>query len=259
VTEPIDEVITKIPESQPSSVAPSSNASSSQPEQTAIYTVTANPDTYETTASQVTVLIKNTSQVEGGYGRSYRIERKTDSGWTPLPLEIVVTDDWIILPAGETQEQSYNLHQDQHDYIPGTYRIVFADGLNDATAEFSMLDVNYEPGPGQANGEPAYEVKPKLSVYDANTEAIPVSITNISNAEGGYGHHYRIEEKAGETWTPLPLEIIVTEEWLILPAGETQEQTYNLFRDQFDYIPGTTYRIVLTGVAGEPSVMFQLE
>jgi hypothetical protein len=122
-----------------------------------------------------------------------------------------------------------------------------------------MLDVNYEPGPGRATGEPTYDVKPKLGVYDAETEAITVSITNISNVEGGYGRHYRIEEKAGESWTPLPLDIIVTEEWFILPTGETQEQTYNLFRDQFDYIPGTTYRIVLIGVAGEPSVLFELE
>jgi hypothetical protein len=204
------------------------------------------------------VLIKNTSQVEGSFGRGYQIERETDGQWTTVPLEIIVTDEWIILPAGETQEQTYNLFQDQYDYSPGTYRIVFTDGLNSAAAEFNMLDVNYEPGPGQSTGEPAYEVETERGRYGVSTDSITVNITNTSNVEGGYGRHYRIEEKAGERWTPLPLEIIVTEEWFILPAGETQAQSYNLFQDQFDYSPGT-YRIVLTGVAGEPSVVFELE
>ncbi len=105
---------------------------------------------------------------------------------------------------------------------------------------------------------PTYEITPKLGVYDLSTNAITIEIANTSDTNGGFGRYYRIEQQTDDGWAPLPLDIIVTEDWIILPAGETQEHSYNLCQDQFDYRPGV-YRIVLLGVAGDPSVKFSLE
>ncbi len=103
-----------------------------------------------------------------------------------------------------------------------------------------------------------YEVTPKLGVYDLSTESITVDITNTSDIDGGFGRHYRIEQQTDDGWAPLPFDIIVTEDWIILPAGETQTHTYSLLQDQYNYRPGT-FRVVLLGVTGEPSVEFELK
>ncbi len=175
-------------------------------------------------------------------------------------VEFSSNRDASILPAGQKLTAKFDLYPVHEDiaFVPGKYRVVL-DGFDGVSAEFAIIDSDSEPNPGQTSGEPIYEVKPKLGVYDVDAESITVHITNTSDTEGGYGRYYRIEEKLGDVWTPLPLEIIVTEEWFILPPGETQTQTYNLFRDQHDYSPGTTYRIILAGVAGEPSVVFELQ
>ncbi len=110
----------------------------------------------------------------------------------------------------------------------------------------------------ESASEPAYEVTLKPGVYELSTESITVDITNTSAVDGGFARHYRIEQQTDGNWTTLPLEIIVTEDWILLPAGETQAHAYNLLQDQFDYRPGT-YRVVLLGVDGEPSVEFELE
>ena len=137
VNEPVEEIITEIP-SQPPSSDPQSGSPASQPEQSASYSVAANPDRYEMSADSITVDITNTSDVDGGFGRYYRIEQRSDGGWIPLPLEIIVTEDWPLLPAGETQAQSYNLFQDQYDYSPGTYRIVLTGVAGEPSVVFEL-------------------------------------------------------------------------------------------------------------------------
>ena len=138
VIEPVEEIITEIPSQPPSSAPQSSSSASQQPTQTATYRVTANPDRYEVSTDSITVNITNTSDVDGGFGRYYRIEQRTDGEWIPLPLEIIVTEDWPLLPAGETQAQSYSLFQDQYDYSPGAYRIVLTGVSGEPSAEFDL-------------------------------------------------------------------------------------------------------------------------
>ena len=98
------------------------------------YEISHRLGTYDLGTQSIAVDITNPSDMDGSFARDYRIERQTNEGWAPLPLEIIVTWDMIALPAGETTTQSYNLHQDQYEYEPGTYRFVFSNTLNSATA-----------------------------------------------------------------------------------------------------------------------------
>ena len=102
------------------------------------YHVVADPASYDVSAEFITLQITNTSSTEGGYGHLYRIERKISKTWVVLPLTIEVTAEAVILPAGATKTERVYLHQEEYDYQPGTYRIVLLDGLNNATAAFTL-------------------------------------------------------------------------------------------------------------------------
>jgi hypothetical protein len=54
-----------------------------------------------------------------------------------VPLQLVAPAVEVFLPAGQTNTETFNLHQDQYDYQPGSYRIVFPGGLS-AAAPFTL-------------------------------------------------------------------------------------------------------------------------
>jgi hypothetical protein len=112
-------------------------------------------------------------------------------------------------------------------------------------------------GREETKAQPSYVITVPQNSYDINTELVTVNITNTSETEGGFSPHYRIEQQIDGEWTAVSLDISVTENWLILPAGETQEFSYKLFPMYYDYLPGN-YRIVMTGVSGEPVAEFTL-
>ena len=102
------------------------------------YSVAADPNSYPVNAESITVKIANTSQIEGGYGYAYRIEREINGKWEAVPLEFDVMAIAAILPAGQASKETFSLHQEQYNYRPGTYRIVFLDGLGGVSAQFTL-------------------------------------------------------------------------------------------------------------------------
>ncbi|WRS26810.1 immunoglobulin-like domain-containing protein [Oscillospiraceae bacterium MB08-C2-2] len=118
----------------PSSAVSNSQAQSSKP----AYRVEASPASYAVDAPSITVKITNTSQVEGGYGYMYRIEREVNGSWQAIPLDFNVIEIFVTLPAGQTNTEEFSLFQEQYDYQPGTYHIVLSDGLGGASAQFTL-------------------------------------------------------------------------------------------------------------------------
>jgi hypothetical protein len=102
------------------------------------YSVSVQPNTLPVTAASISVRITNTSQVEGSFGLSHRIDRRVGGRWETVPLNVDVPDIAMILAPGQTITETFSLHQDQYDYQPGTYRIVFLDGLDGASAPFTL-------------------------------------------------------------------------------------------------------------------------
>lgn len=235
-----------------SSTSPSPAASStssgaqSQSAQPA-YSIVAEPAICDISAASVTVKITNTSQVQGGYDYSHRIERKKDGNWEPLALDITWNDSWVDLPAGQTNTEKFSLHQGQYDYQPGSYRIVFLHSLSGASAEFNL----------SGNVEPTYSVTADPKSYPATADSITVKITNTSQAEGGYDYSHRIERKKDGKWEPLALDITWNDSWVDLPAGQTNTETFSLYQEQYDYKSGS-YRIVFLHSFGGVSVEFTL-
>lgn len=228
----------------PVSSAPSGGTASSkgqsQPAQPT-YRVEVSPASYDvSTADSITVKITNTSNVEGGYGYAYRIEQTVNGRWETVPLEFDVMEIAAILPAGKTNTETFSLHHEQYDYTPGTYRIVFLDGLGGASAEYTIT----------GSAKTAYSVAAEPRSYSITADSITVKIINTSQVEGGYGYAYRIEQKVNGKWEAVPLEFDVMEIAAILPAGKTSTETFSLHQEQYDYAPGT-YRIVfLDGLGG---------
>jgi len=216
------------------------------PEPIPTFSVAVNPSSYDVSAQQITVTITNTSQVEGSFGLAYRIDRNVNGRWEPVPLDFVVPSIAKILPAGGSTTETFSLHQDQFAYQPGTYRIVFLDGLDGASAQFALT------------GNPTYSVSVQTQSLPVTAEQITIRITNTSQVEGGYGYGHRIERFVSGRWEVVPLETSpVISIWMMLPAGQTVTYNLSLYQDQFDYQPGR-HRVVLVGVAGEPSAEFTL-
>jgi len=148
------------------------------------------------------------------------------------------------LPGGQSVTENFNLHQDRQ---PGTYRIVLLDGLDGATAQFTLT-----------GGTPTYSVSVQPQGVPVTSEYITVRITNTSQFEGGYGYGHRIERYVNGSWQSLQLDMSpVISIWMILPAGQTATYDLSLYSEQFYYQPGR-YRVVLTGVEGQPSAEFTL-
>ena len=217
------------------------------PDPTPTYSVVASPSSYDVSAEYITVVITNTSQVDSGFGLNYRIDRNVNGNWQTVPLNFVVPSILVNLPAGQSVTQNFSLHQNQHNYQAGTYRIVFLGSLGGASVQFTLT-----------GGVPTYSVAAQPQSFPVTAEYITVAITNTSQVEGGYGLGYRIEKRINGNWELVPLNFAVIDIFMILPPGQTNTETFNLHQDQFYYQPGT-YRIVLTGVAGEPSAQFTLQ
>lgn len=235
----------------PVSSAPSGGAASSSSQSLPAqptYKIVAVPASYDVSAASITVQIANTSQVEGGYGFSYRIERNANGKWAAVPLEFAVDDIAAILPAGKAQTETFSLHQEQYDYEPGTYRVVFLDGLGGASAEFTLT----------GGMKSAYSVAADPRSYSVTADSITVKITNTSQVEGGYGLAYRIEQKVNGKWEAVPLDFVVMEIFAILPAGKDYTETFSLHQEQYDYEPGT-YRIVFLDGLNGASAEFKLD
>lgn len=233
------------PAAQPA--APTPSAAPQAPAQPT-YTATATPTSYDQTAAAVSVTLTNTSGAEGGYGNAYRIEKNVDGSWQALPLEIEVTEEWAILPAGQSSQLTMSLYQEQFAYTPGTYRIVFLDGLNGATCEFSLT----------GSASPTYSMSATPASYPVAAEQITVTITNTSTVEGGYGLYYKIQRKVEGGWKTVPLEFDVNDIAVILMPGKSSSESFSLHQSQYDYQPGT-YRIVLQDGGGNASAQFTLE
>lgn len=157
-------------------------------------------------------------------------------------------DVTVILPAGQSNTETFKLHQEQYDYQPSKYRIVFLDGLNSATAEFTLT----------GNAEASYSIVARPSSYSIDAESITVRITNTSQVEGGYGCAYRIDRNANGKWETIPLDFDVQTIAVILPAGETYTETFSLHQNQYNYQSGR-YRIVLLDGLNNASAEFKLE
>ena len=217
------------------------------PEPIPTYSVVASPSSYDVSAAHITVVITNTSQVDSGFGLAYRIERNVNGTWQTVPLNFAVPSIFMNLAAGQTVTENFSLHQNQFNYQPGSYRIVFLDGLGGASAQFTLT-----------GGSPTYSVAVEPSTLPVTAEYITVRITNTSQVEGGYGLGHRFERFANGVWHPIPLYPVVPDIYVILSPGESNTEIFSLHQDEFDYQPGT-YRIVLVGVAGQPSVQFTLQ
>ena len=216
------------------------------PEPIPTFSVIVNPSSYDVSVQHITVTFTNTSQVEGSFGLAYRIDRYVNGTWEAVPLDFVVPSIAMILSAGQSTTETFSLHQDQFAYQPGTYRIVFLDGLDDASAQFTLT------------GNPTYSVSVQTQSLHVTAEYITVRITNTSQVEGGYGYGHRIERYAGGRWEIVPLDTSpVISIWMILSAGQTVTYDFSLYQEQFDYQPGR-YRVVLLGVEGQPSAEFTL-
>ena len=208
------------------------------PEPIATFTVAANPSTLDVSAAYVAVTITNTSQVEGSFGLNYRIDRNVNGRWEPVPLDFAVASIAMILPAGQSTTESFSLHQNQFYYQPGTYRIVFLDGLGGASAQFTLT------------ASPTYLVSVHPQSIPVTAEYVTVTITNTSQVEGGYGYGHRIERFVNGSWQTVPLDMgAVISIWMMLSPGQSATYDFSLHQEQYDHQPGR-HRIVLTGLAG---------
>lgn len=81
---------------------------------------------------------------------------------------------------------------------------------------------------------------------------VPVTITNLSEREYGYGYEPRLEVKYGEDWYIIPtLENIVWNSVLVLLAsGATNNETLPL-ADYYGTLPAGTYRFIKVLTAGD--------
>jgi len=237
------------PTQPPAPPTPPATPAPPGPEPIATFSVTASPSSYDVSAAQISIVITNTSQVEGTFGLSYRIERSVNGRWEIVPLNFNIPDIAMILAAGQSITENFSLHQNQFSYQPGTYRIVFLDGLGGASAQFTLTGVVPTP---------TYSVSVHPQGIPVTSEYITVSITNTSQVEGGYGYGHRIQRHVNGRWENVPLNMSpVISIWAILPAGQTATYDLSLYQDQFFYEPGR-YRVILTGVDGQPSAEFTL-
>ena len=111
--------------------------------------------------------------------------------------------------------------------------------------------------PSPPNEQPTFSAVVSPNIYSVSAEYITVEIVNTSEVEGWYGFGHRIERYVNGTWEIVPLEFFVVDLAMLLSAGYSAPYYFSLHQDQFDYQPGR-YRIVLTGVPGEPWAEFTL-
>jgi len=106
--------------------------------------------------------------------------------------------------------------------------------------------------------KPEYTVAAEPSFYPVSTESITVRITNISNAEGGYGLGHQLERNVDGAWEALPINVAVPSIWMFLFAEDSRVETFYLHHDMYDYQPGL-YRIKFLDGLNGLSAEFTLE
>jgi len=89
-------------------------------------------------AAYITVEFTNTSRYEGWYGEGHRIERYVNGSWETIPIQFMVPAIAVMSPPGLTVTYNLSLHQEQHDYQPGRYRVTFVSVPGELSAEFTL-------------------------------------------------------------------------------------------------------------------------
>lgn len=95
------------------------------------------------------------------------------------------------------------------------------------------------------------EMKIVSGTVEPNAENVPVTITNLSELEYGYGYEPRLEVKYGDDWYIIPTleDISWIALWVILPSGETNSESFPLV-EYYGTLPAGTYRFIKVLSAG---------
>lgn len=84
---------------------------------------------------------------------------------------------------------------------------------------------------------------------------VPVTVTNLSDKEYGYGREPRLEVKYGGDWYVIPtLENIAWDSlWMLLAPGKTNNETLPL-AEYYGTLPAGTYRFIKVLAAGDANL-----
>lgn len=158
------------------------------------------------TNTSATLVIKDLTKKDRGYGYEYEIEKKEYGEWIklwrpvykPIPeISLIPGDDGILYILMNWEEEYGKLP-------PGKYRIVkdFSEAQN-AYAEFELIDDNSNndiSDKAKVNGKNIY-----MSIKDGTItdKGIVITISNVGNTDQLYDQNYMIDKKENGKWVRL--------------------------------------------------------
>ena len=90
-----------------------------------------------------------------------------------------------------------------------------------------------------------------MELAGQTAEAVTVRFTNRSGVEWGYGYAYRLQVRLDGAWYEIPAEreMAFPEILMLLPDGESAEQTCSL--EPYGSLPAGVYRVVMENMTAE--------